>query len=204
MQKIDKILFGTIVGVFFLFLFSWIAIGTGFFFFKEHGMPFVFAAGLIAGIIADLFLLKRLLANLFDLQYLLLAGFYILCNIFIYGTFMGFPVFNLAMGLVAGYYTGRRITVKNIVPPQKEKLIRNVSFFSTLIMLMICISSAFIALREKTIGEELQGMLGLGFEPRKGLIVTGIIIGGATLITAQYYFTRLTLIKTIKYGSPVS
>lgn len=198
MQKIDKIIFGTIVGVFFLFLFSWIAIGIGFYVFKEHGMPYLFAAGLIAGIIADLFLLKRLLANLFDLQYLLLAGFYILCNIFIYGTFMGFPVFNLAMGLVAGYYTGRRITVKNIVPPQKEKLIRNVSLFSTLIMLMICISSAFIALREKTIGEELQGMLGLNFVPRKGLIIAGIIIGGSALIIIQYFITRIMIVQTAK------
>jgi len=198
MQKIDKILFGTVAGVFFPFLFTWIAIGLGYYLSKERGMPYFFAAGLATGIITDILLLKRILANLFDLQYWLLTGFYILCNIFIYGTFMGFPVFNLAMGLVAGYYFGRRISVKNIISPERETLIRKVSVFSTLLMIGICISSAFIALHEKTIGEELQGMLGLGFEPRKSLIVTGIIIGGAALIIIQYFITRIMIVQIAK------
>jgi hypothetical protein len=163
-------------------------------------MPYFFAAGLIAGIIADFFLLKRLLANLFDIKYWLLAGFYILCNIFIFGTFMGFPVCNLAMGLIAGYYFGRRITIKNIISPERELLIKKISAFSAFIMLVICISSAFLALRERTIGEELQGMLGLNFVPRKGLIITGILTGGVLLIFAQYLITRITLIKTMNRG----
>jgi hypothetical protein len=198
MHKIDKILFGTVVGVFFPFLLSWIAIGIGFYLFREHGMPYIFAAGLITGILADLLLIKRILANLFDLPYWLLAGFYILCNIFIYGTFMGFPVFNLAMGLVAGYYFGRRITVKNIISPERETLIRKISVFSAFIMILFCISSAFIGLHEKTIGEELQGMLGLDFLPEKGLIITGIIIGGSALIIIQYFITRIIIIQTAK------
>ena len=200
MNKTDKLIFGSIIGVFFPYLFALIAIGIGFYLFKENGMPYLFVAGLITGIIADLFFLKRLLANLFDLQYRLLVGGYILCNIFIYGTFMGFPVFNLAMGAIAGYYVGRKIVVKNINSTEREILIKKASTFSALIMIVICISSAFIALREKTIGEELQGMLRLDFIPQKDLIITGIIIGGTALIVIQYFVTRIVVPKTVKAG----
>lgn len=201
MNKTDKLIFGSITGVFFPYLFALIAIGIGFFLFKEKGMPYFFATGLITGIVADLFLLKRILANLFNLQYWLLGGVYILCNIFIYGTFMGFPVFNLAMGVIAGYYFGRKIIIKNINSPEREILNKKASAFSAFIMIVICISSAFIALREKTIGEELQGMLGLGFVPEKGLIIAGIIIGGSALILIQYFITRIVIAKTLKAGN---
>jgi hypothetical protein len=201
MNKTDKIIFVPIIGVFFPYLFALIAIGIGFYLHNDTGMPYFFATGLIAGIIADLFLFKRLLASLFDLKYWLLAGFYILCNIFIYGTFMGFPVCNLVMGLIAGYYTGRRIITKNISYPEREILINKVALFSAFIMIVICISSAYIALREKTIGEELQGMLGLGIVPGKSLILAMIIIGGSALIIIQYFLTRIVLVKTVKAGN---
>jgi hypothetical protein len=201
MNKTDKIIFGLILGTFFPFLLALIGIGVGFYLSKEHGIPYFFAAGLIAGIITDLFLLKRILANLFDLNYWLLFGFYILCNIFIYGAFMGFPVCNLVMGLVIGFYSGRRITVKNIISPEREILIKKASVFSALIMLIICISSAYLALHEKTIAEELQGMLGLKFVPSNGLIIGGIISGGIALIILQYLITLTVQIKTLKINS---
>jgi hypothetical protein len=199
MTKSDKIIFGLFLGVLILVLISLSAGTAGYYFFKEERIPYFVAGGVLAGGITDILILKKLIKILFDLPAWILTGFYILSNIFIYGMFMGFPVFNILMGIVAGYYYGRRISVRNIGSSQREPLIRNVSLFTTLIMIMICISSAFIALREKTIGEELQGMLKLSFIPAKGLILTGIIIGGSMLIIAQYFITRLTMIKTIKH-----
>jgi magnesium-transporting ATPase (P-type) len=173
----------------------------GFYTYKDDKiMPYFVGAGFLTGILVDILFLRRLINKLFDLPVWLLAGLYILGNVFIYGMFMGFPVFNILMGIVAGYYYGRKILVKNTASPQRETLIRNVSLFTALIMVFLCLSSAYIGLREKTIGEELQGMFRLGFVPQKGLIIAGIIIGGAMLITAQYYITRLTISKTIKHG----
>lgn len=57
------------------------------------------------------------------------------------------------------------------------------------------------ALNEKTIGDELQHMLGLNFIPSRGLIVIGILIGGSALIIAQYFLTRIVLVKTLKANS---
>jgi hypothetical protein len=199
MNKTDKIIFRFILGTMIPALCCLILFSIGFYFLKESYLPYLFATGLVAGFIADILFLKKLLIHLFDLPLWIVAGAFILCNILIYGLFMGFPVFNLATGIIAGYYSGRRIIVRNIISPQREIFIRKILLFSVLIMVIICFSSAFLALSEETIGEELKNMLGLNFVPGKGLTITGIITGGTVLIVSQYVLTRLVLVKTIKY-----
>jgi hypothetical protein len=108
MKKSDKIIFGIILGAVFPILFSLIAVTIGYYVYKGEKMPYFLAAGLLTGLIADILFLKRLVTSVFDLQFWIIAGFYVLCNIFIYGLFMGFSVINLLMGIVAGYYCGRR------------------------------------------------------------------------------------------------
>jgi hypothetical protein len=198
MRKSDKIIFGSALGLFFPFLLSLIAIAIGFYFFNERSMPYFFIAGLTAGIIIDIIFIKRMLPVLFGIPFWIFAVFYILCSIFIYGIFMGLPVPQLVMGLAGGYYWGRRIESTGADSPVKENLIRKVPLFASLIMVLICISSAFLALNEKTIGEELQNMLRLNFVPRKGLIITGIIIGGSALIIIQYFIIRIVIVQTAK------
>lgn len=201
MSKSDKIIFGSVLVAFFPFLFALIAIAIGFYFSEEKNMKYFFISGIIAGIALDLVLVKKILPVLFDVPFWAFAIFFILCSVFIFGMFMGLPVPELIMGPAAGYYWGRRIDIKVITSPEKENLTKKVSFFTSLIMLLICISSAFLALNEKTIGEELQGMLRLNFIPGKWLIITGIITGGTILIISQYLLTRVILIKTSKSGS---
>jgi hypothetical protein len=198
MFKSDKIIFGSVLCAFFPFVLSVIVLGIGFCFVKEDNLPYFFITGIITGIILDIIFIRRILSVLFDQPFWVFAGFYILCSVLIYGAFMGLPVPQLVVGLAAGYYWGRRISVKNIISPQLEVMIRKVTFFSAFIMLLICISSALLALNEKTIGEELQGMLGLGFIPGKDLIIGGIIIGGSALIIIQYFITRIMIVKTAK------
>jgi hypothetical protein len=201
MKKSDKIIFGLIMGFVFPVLFALVAFIVGFNFFREESLPYFFAAGLLSGVIADILFLKRLIPILFDLPVWLCVGFYITGNIIIYGMFMGFPVFNLLPGTAAGYYTGRRILINNNSSHQREAIVKNVPLFTALIMFLICISSAYLALNEKTIGEELQGMLGLSFVPSLNLIITGIIAGGIALILLQYFITRIVLIITLKSKS---
>ncbi len=198
MVKSDKIILGLILGAVFPVLFSLIAIAVGFYFFSERTMPYLFGIGLIAGFIVDILFIRKLLSVMFDVPFWIFAVFYILCSVFLYGIFMGLPVPQLIMGPLAGYYWGRRISLNDIVLHEREDLITKVSRFSAVIMTLVCISSAFIALNEITIGEELEHMLGLNFIPSYTLIVSGIIVGGITLIIFQYLLTRIVLMKTIK------
>ncbi len=68
-------------------------------------------------------------------------------------------------------------------------------------MTLICVSSAVIGLTDKTIGDNIQGMLGLDFEITKAMILALIFVGGFSLIIFQYFVTRLTIIKTIRLNN---
>jgi hypothetical protein len=114
---------------------------------------------------------------------------------------MGFPVFNVLLGLVAGYYSGKRICFKNIKPEKHSKLINQVSLCTGLTMTLICISSGFLALAGEGAGGDIKGMLGLGFEVTKLMVVGITLIGGLSLILTQIILTRITMIKTIKINT---
>jgi hypothetical protein len=191
MTKPDKIIFGSFLGAFFPFLLALIALGIGFYFFSERSIPYFFSGGLIAGIIVDIIFIRKLLPFLFDIPFWIFAGFYILCSIFLFGVFMGLPVPELIMGVAAGFYWGRRVGIKGIAFSERENLVKKVPRFTSIVMIVICISSAYIALSEKTIGEELQGMFSLNFVPGKALIISGIIVGGLVLVIIQYFITRI-------------
>jgi hypothetical protein len=137
MRKSDRIIFAVVLGVLFPVLFALVAGTAGYYFSSDERMPYFVAAGLLTGFMIDIFLLKRLVTRVFDLPLWIVGVFYILCNVFIYGFFMGFPAFNVLMAIVAGYYAGRRIVILNIVPPEKEVLIRKVLLFSVVIIILV-------------------------------------------------------------------
>ena len=56
-----------------------------------------------------------------------------------------FPVFNLLMGVISGYYFGRKIVIKQNTQIQINRIIKQVSTFTAIVMLLICIASAYIA-----------------------------------------------------------
>ena len=116
--------------------------------------------------------------------------------------FMGFPVFNLIMGIIAGYYFGIKITSKRISLAQSETIMKRVSLFAGMIMLLICISTGTIALRERTLGSELQNMLSLGSEVTRNMIIAVVFIGGTALVVTQYYLTKITMTIMIKKYQP--
>lgn len=166
---------------------------------KQETHALIYAlTGLLCGLLIDLMFLKRWINKRYVLPIWFVIGIYILYNIGLFGFFMGFPVFNVLLGLLAGYYFGNRICSNKIQQDKHSKLINQVSLFTGLIMIFICISSGFIALVGSGVGYDIQGMLGLGFEVTKPMIWSITLIGGFVLILLQILLTRITMIKTIK------
>jgi hypothetical protein len=165
----------------------------------EPRVLFYLIPGFIAGLIIDWKYLKGWINNRFDLPFWFLTAIYLFYNICMFGVFMGFPVFNLATGIMAGYYMGEKINHKSILPKAQKKIIHKTSLFTAIVMTLICISTASIALTEKTIGEEIRGMLGLHFEITRLMVWAIIVFGGIGLIIAQYLITRFSIIITIKW-----
>lgn len=197
MKPIDKLLFGLLFGFSFPILFFMMALTLWYFSFQDFNVLHFVLLGLITGILIDTLYLKKLVSMTLYLPTWILIGFYLFYNMCIYGLFMGFPVFNLGMGVIAGYYFGIKINNKYFPLTQIEYLKKRVPLFTGLIMLLICISSGLLAVFEKTLGLELQKMFDLGFQVTRGMIISIILIGGVTLIVTQYYLTKIIMTKTI-------
>jgi hypothetical protein len=56
------------------------------------------------------------------------------------------------------------------------------AWFTTGVLVLVCIASAFIALASPSTAADLRGMLGLGFEVTQGMIIGLILIGGPALL----------------------
>jgi hypothetical protein len=166
---------------------------------KAENRPFIYlVSGLLIGGLIDLKFLKSWINRRFNLPIWIIASIYLVYNIFVYGFFMGLPVFNAFLGLLAGYYFGNRICFNKVESEKHPKLINQVSIFAGLIMTFVCISSGFLAIYDNGASGMIQNVLGLSFEVTRSMLWGIVLIGGLTLILANILLTRITMIKTIK------
>lgn len=148
--------------------------------------------GIIIGVTLDILLLKKIVMDLYNLNAVFLVLIYVAYSVGIFGFFMGVPVFNIFLGPLAGYYIGRKMKAKRKGKEIFEKELQKTNIFGLLILLIICISSAVLALYDPYTGANLKGMLGLPFEVTVPIIWGIIITGGITLLISQYFMTKVT------------
>ena len=67
MKRIDKLIFGFLFGISFPVLFALMALTIWFYFFQKLNVPYFILAGLIACILTDMVLLKKLINRALDL-----------------------------------------------------------------------------------------------------------------------------------------
>lgn len=202
MKRFEKIINGLIIGSTFPLLFGLLSVITWFYLDKSENWQGIYLTiGLLVGFIIDLIFLKGWIRHRFDLPVWFMAAIYIIYNIFVYGFFMGLPVFNALLGLMAGYYFGNRICFKNVEPEKHSKFINQVSLFTGLIMILICISSGFLAMTGNDAGGMIKDVLGLGFEVTRSMVLGIVLIGGLILILTNIILTRITMIRTIKINA---
>ena len=201
-QTFDKIVIDLLLGAAFP-VFCFLAAGTIWFYIdrNESVVLYYVVTGLIVGLLIDLRFLKGWIIRRFELPIWFMVGLYLFYNIGMYGMFMGFPVFNLFWGVIAGYYFGLRINRLNLSQTQRRIITNRVAIFTAFVMTMICISSACIALAGNGVGQDLQMMFRLNFEVTKHMIIANSLIGGILLISLQYFITKIMMQQIIKSGS---
>jgi hypothetical protein len=198
-KRLEKIISGLMIGGTFPLLFGLLSVIVWYYLDKLESRAIIYlAAGLIFGLIIDLIFLKGWINRRFELPLWSMAGIYILYNVFVFGFFMGFPVFNVLLGLIAGNYFGNRIVAGKLPSEIQSKQIKQVSIFTALIMALICISSAVIGLTDEYTGANIQGMLRLDFEVTQPMLWAIALVGGLSMIIVQYVITKWTIQKTIK------
>ncbi|HEY5593015.1 MAG TPA: hypothetical protein VIK55_18620 [Paludibacter sp.] len=199
MKNFEKKINGLIIGSIFPLSLGLLSVTIWVLFDKSESRPFIYlVSGLLIGGLIDLKFLKSWINRRFNLPIWIIASIYLVYNIFVYGFFMGLPVFNAFLGLLAGYYFGNRICFNKVESEKYPKLINQVSIFAGLIMTFVCISSGFLAIYDNGASGMIQNVLGLSFEVTRSMLWGIVLIGGLTLILANILLTRITMIKTIK------
>ena len=161
------------------FLVGWWSVYT---LLPEKWIPFAMIAGLLAGILADAFLLKKLLDR--HLNWLFWMAVFLFYSIGTFGFSMGVPVVNAALAIPAGFVAGSRLRAENADMLRVRKITRRTAWFTTSVLALVCAASAIIALASPSTASDLRGMLGLGFEVTQGMIIGLILVGGAGLLAA--------------------
>ena len=186
-EKISySIIFGGVLPILIFLAFWWGSLP----FMKESLIFYLALFGLFLGIILDFLVLKKVFKKIYNLPKWFLSLVYIFYTICFFGFFMGVPVFNIFLAIPAGYYTGNKIRdSKN----KNEELKKQTSLFTTYIMILICLSSAFLALADSSTAANLEGMFNLNFEVTELMIIFLIAAGGTALVLLQYYFTKLVI-----------
>lgn len=192
MKVFDKIFFGIIFWAVLpisLFLIGWWGTVDRV---PENRIIYFAFGGLLLGIILNFFFFRKIILNLFELQNSTLSIIYIFYSMCIFGFFMGVPIFNILLGIPAGYYIARRCTFLRKEPGIAEHYIKQVAVFTSIVMFVLCVFSASIALSDPFTPGSLKSMLHLNFDISRMMLFIIIIGGGAILIGLQYYLTKLT------------
>lgn len=199
MKNLEKRIDGLILGSLFPLSLGLLAVTLWLLLDKSESRPVIYVAtGLALGALIDLKFLKSWIHRRYTLPLWTVAAIYVVYNAFVYGFFMGLPVFNVFLGWLAGYYFGHRILYNQVEPETHSKLANQVSIFTGVIMTLVCISSGFLALMDNQAAGMIKEVLGLDFEVTHTMMWGIVLIGGMLLILTTILFTRITMNQVVK------
>jgi hypothetical protein len=141
MSKIEYLLSGIVLGTFFpgaIMIFFWWLPATltiyRIIYIPDLYIMISSLTGLAIGVIIDILVLKKIIPKFYDLNKYLLIITYLFCSVFAVSSFMGLPIGNLFLGLIAGLYIGRKcyhLTQNHSSYLQNMKIVSNFTAFIT-------------------------------------------------------------------------
>jgi hypothetical protein len=192
-SKLEKIAFAIVIAplapIAGLLGFWW----TSYLFSPEEWIPFFAISGLLLGLVADVFLLKQLLTRVNKLSLGFWAAVFLFYSVGMFGFFMGVPVFHALLAIPAGFVIGARLASENADRIHVQKTTREITLFTTGVLLLVCIASAFFALASSSTPDDLQGMLRLNFEVTQTMVIGLIVIGGILLLVFNAALTAISV-----------
>jgi hypothetical protein len=156
--------------------------------------------GILLGVIIDVIFLKGWIQSAYSMKPLLWMGIYIFYSVMEFGFFMGFPVFNAALVLPAGIFTGRWLVHINADSGCIKKVTRQAALFTTSVLAVVCTLSAALALLSPSTPSDIQGMLRLPFQVTTVILISIIVGGGITLLVIGWWLTIKSIEKTYSFS----
>ena len=167
----------------------------------EGWIPYLVLSGLALGILADIYILKRLILRAYRLGTVFWLAVLLFYSVGTFGFFMGVPVFNAALAIPAGFVVGGKLAREAVDTVRLRRVSRRACILTTALMALVCAASATVALLSPSTPSDLRGMLGLGFEVTQTMIWGLILIGGAGLLAVNWVLTGLSVHLTHRFLS---
>lgn len=194
----EKILFGSMIAVAPPAILVVLSV-TFWYIFSGHEAqaPYFALSALVIGLIIDIVYFKTWFDKRFQLPLIVPMMLFVFFNLMLFAMFMGFPVFNLIMAPIMGYYVGLRNRDQDLDQREQDHLLTIIPFASAFAMLTLCTVSIFLVLSETNIGLEVQGMFNMKQELSYSIVIAISILGSFALIFSQFFLTRLTLRRAL-------
>jgi hypothetical protein len=165
----------------------------------ERWVSFCAISGLALGILADIFILKKLIARAYQYGMIFWTAIFLFYTAGVFGFFMGMPVFNVALAIPAGFVVGGKLAHETTDGARLRRASLQTCILTTALMTLVCAASAFIALMSPSTPSDLRGMLGLGFEVTPAMIWGLILVGGMGLLAINWLLTGLAVCSTYRF-----
>ncbi len=198
----EKAVIGIILGAIYPVL-GFLAVWWATFAFLPDRLVFAVAAlGFLAGVLVDVVYLRRWVNSAHSISLKLWIAVYLFYSVGVFGFFMGVPVFNLLLGVPAGFVAGSRLVHQQASYEDVRRLRRQACAFTTCVLALACALSAALALMDPYTSSNLKGMFGLPFEVTSAMIVGIIVVGGAALLFLQWGITALAIRLKMRWLTP--
>ncbi|MCJ7728290.1 MAG: hypothetical protein MUO27_00155 [Sedimentisphaerales bacterium] len=195
MGKIESLILGMFFGIvplaaFFMATVLFAAIVFG----KETLGPWTLWS-LLPGFLIDVLFLKRWVKNAYTMNAKAIGAVYVFYSVCALGFFMGIPIGNIFLGILAGIYSARRFSLTSHNRPNAGDYFKRTAIFSAAVMVLICALLALWAVAGKVPGSKFQTPF-ISFTFTAPIFWTVVIVGGAFLVLLQYGLT-ITIAKVV-------
>jgi hypothetical protein len=159
----------------------------------ERWIAFCAISGLALGILADIFILKNMIARAYGFRMIFWGAIFLFYTVGVFGFFMGVPIFNAALAIPAGFIVGGKLACEMADGRQVRVATRRTCVLTTIVLAFICAASALLALSSSSTATDLEGMLALPFAASPAMIWGLILVGGVGLLAVNWLLTGLSV-----------
>ena len=166
-------------------------------FFEGRLVPVWTLSGVVAGIVIDIFFLKRWISRAYRINSKVLALVYLFYSVVTLGMCMGIPVLNFALAIAAGLYIARKMQLAEADEQIRKRNFRRTAVFCAAVMTLLCFFVMLWAIAGQMIGYEFEmGRLSITFTVP--IFFAIVLIGTAVLALLQYTLARISATAAFK------
>jgi hypothetical protein len=152
---------------------------------------------LLPGLFIDILFLKRWVRNAYTMSAKAIGTVYIFYSVCAIGFFMGVPIGNLFLGILAGVYAARKMHFTMADEEKRNQYFKKTAKFAAAVMVLICCLITLWAIAGEMIGARFETPF-LSFTFTVPIFFAIVLAGGTFLVLLQYSLTCISTKITYK------